>query len=163
MIFIKALHVLCVFVWIGNLLALTRLMGYHVKEDDRTQMQMAKIYKRMYNFVELPTMLVAIFLGFILMTRLDMTGDLTWFYFKLTFVAGLVVCDVFCGRFVGELNLQPDHTRGIKYKILHGMTGLMLIGVLASIYIIHDKKTAASTEVTKPIGKFQEKQLAKIG
>lgn len=136
---IKALHVLCVFVWIGNLLALTRLMGYHVKEDEKTQMQMAKIYRRMYNFVELPTMIAAIFLGFILMLRLDQTGNLTWFYLKLLFVAGLVACDLVCGRFVGELNLHPDRSRGIKYKILHGVTGLMLIGVLTSIYIIHAK------------------------
>lgn len=163
MIIIKALHVLCVFVWIGNLLALTRLMGYHVKEDDHTQMQMAKIYKRMYNLVELPTMVLALFLGFVLMTTLDQTGDLTWFYLKLLFVAGLVVCDIFCGRFVSELNLQPDHTRGIKYKILHGMTGLMLIGVLTSIYVMHDKKIPSSAGVAKPLVKFQEKQLAKIG
>lgn len=133
---VKALHVLCVFVWIGNLLALTRLMGYHVKEDEHTQLQMAKIYRRMYNFVELPTMVLAIFLGFILTLKIDQTQNLFWFYAKLCFVVGLVLCDVFCGRFVGELNQHPDKSRGIKYKILHGMTGLMLIGVLTSIYIL---------------------------
>lgn len=136
MLIVKALHVLCVFVWIGNLLALTRLMGYHVKEDANTQMQMAKIYRRMYQLVELPTMVLAILFGFILMTRMDQAGDLTWFYLKLAFVAGLVLCDVVCGRFVNELNERPDTGRGVKYKILHGVTGLMLIGVLASIYIV---------------------------
>lgn len=159
---IKMLHVLCVFVWIGNLLSLTRLMGYHVKEDERMQMQMAKIYRRMYNFVEMPTMVLSILLGVVLLTRLDQNQNLLWFYLKLTFVAGLVGCDLTCGHFVRELNQRPDTGRGVKYKILHGITGLMLIGALVSIYVLHDKKSE-TREINQLSGlDFQEKQLAKI-
>lgn len=136
---VKALHVICVFIWVGNLLTLTRLMGYHVKEDENTQRQMAKIYKRMYNFIGLPTMTLSILFGMILITALDHTQKLAWFYWKLVFVAGLIVCDITCGKWVTILNFETETGRGLKYKILHGVTGLMFIGVIVSIYVIRHK------------------------
>ena len=136
MVYIKLLHIICVFVWIGNLMTLTRLMGYHVKQDEHTQMHMARIYKRMYQFVELPTMILTVTLGIILISQVDFSQNHTWFIFKMLFVSGLVVCDLICGQYISNLNLEPDLSRGIKYKVLHGMTGLCLIGVLVSIYVL---------------------------
>lgn len=136
---VKALHVICVFMWIGNLLTLTRLMGYHVKEDEKTQRQMAKIYKRMYNFIGLPTMTLSILFGMILISGLDHTRNLTWFYWKLAFVAGLIGCDIICGKWITFLNYEHETGRGVKYKILHGVVGLLFIGVIFSIYVIQHK------------------------
>jgi uncharacterized integral membrane protein (TIGR00701 family) len=136
MAIVKTLHVLCAFIWIGNLLALTRLLGYHVKEDEQTQLRMARIYRRMYNFVGLPTMGLTIVFGAFLFTELDPDKGIGWFIIKLLFVLGLVVCDVICGQFIAALNQNADTSRGVKYKILHGVAGLLLIGVLVSIYIL---------------------------
>lgn len=136
---IKALHVICVFMWVGNLLTLTRLMGYHVKEDEKTQRQMAKIYKRMYNFIGLPTMVLSILFGLVLISGLDHVRSLTWFYWKLAFVAGLIACDFICGKWVTSLNYECDMGKGVKYKILHGVAGLMFFGIIFSIYVIQHK------------------------
>ena len=132
---VLALHVIFVFIWVGTLMTLTRFMGYHVKEDEHVQMRLAKIYHRIYNFVELPSMVVALLLGVGLMTHIDFdTYDLRWFFLKLIFVVGLVVCDVITGSFVKELNQAPDTSKGIKYKVLHGIVGLCLIGAIFSIF-----------------------------
>lgn len=134
MAIVKALHVLCVFVWIGNLLALTRLMGYHVKEDELTQRNLARLYKRMYSLVGLPSLILAIAFGVTLLMNLP-NKPAIWFHIKMTFFIPLLICDFICGRYVTELNKAPDLTRGIKYKVLHGMCGLMLLGIIVTIYV----------------------------
>lgn len=133
---IKVLHVMCVFIWIGNLLALTRFMGYHVKEEEKTQMRLAKIYRRMNNLVTLPAMGLSIIFGAILLWQLDSQKGLNWFFFKMLFAVGLMICSVVCMQFISDLNVRPAIGRGVRYKILHGVCGLLLIGVLVSIYVL---------------------------
>ena len=90
----------------------------------------------MYNFVGLPSMALAIAFGAILISQIDQEQGVMWFIYKISFAVGLVICDVICGQFISELNNKPDTGRGIQYKILHGMAGLLLIGVIVSIYIL---------------------------
>jgi len=131
---ILALHVLCVFIWMGMLLSLTRLMGYHVKEDAATQRHLARIYNRMYNFIDLPAMALSLVLGLVLIACLDKKEDLTWFFVKMGFVAGLLVCDTICGRWIAVLGQGPVGGKGVKYKVLHMATGALLIGIIFTIY-----------------------------
>jgi uncharacterized membrane protein len=93
----------------------------------------------MYNFVQFPCMILAVLLGLILWSQLDLSHKPGWFHMKLTFALGLVVCDLVCGYFVRKLNEEPDHSRGVPYKILHGMTGLLLIGILFAGIVVRDK------------------------
>lgn len=136
MAFVRVLHVLSLFMWLGNLLALTRLMGYHPQEDDHVQLRMARIYKRMHNFISVPTMMTTILFGGVLIFQADFTSGIGWFVSKMVFAAGLVVCNFVCGFFVEELSETPYQGRGVKFKILHGVTGLLLIGALTSIYLV---------------------------
>lgn len=144
MVYLKMFHLLFIIIWMGTLLTLTRLLGYHVKLDEATQLKMAKVYKRIYNFVDMPSMIAAIILGlFLLMTKAS-SMDLSqgWFHMKMTFVVLLVVVDVACGKWIQQLELTPDTGRGVKYKILHGVAGLLLIGILFSVYVLHAKVVA---------------------
>lgn len=153
MTIIKALHVLCVFIWMGNLLALTRLMGYHVKQDEHTQRSMAKLYKKMYTLVGLPTLVFAILFG-IIMLILSPTKPTVWFHVKMTFFIPLFICDIVCGRYIMQLNQKTDLSRGVKYKILHGICGLMLIGILGTIYVL--KPTAKQVDIA--VAEIQDKK-----
>ena len=139
MAWVKALHLLAVFMWIGTLLSLTRLMGYHVKEDVETQKRLVRIYRRMYLLVQLPSMIVVIVLGLVLIAKLNLDYKPGWFHMKLTFVTGLVLCDIACYRCIVGLQAATDHGRGVKYKILHGVTGLVLMGIIVSIAVVRDK------------------------
>lgn len=134
--YVKLFHVLFVFIWVGNLLALTRLMGYQVKLDPNAQMSMAPIYKRMYYFIGLPSMILAVSLGVVLLARIDPDKIPAWVVLMTLFSAPLIACDLITGFYITELNQKPETGRGIKYKILHGMTGLCLIAILASIYLL---------------------------
>lgn len=136
MAIVKLLHVTFVFIWVGNLLALTRLLGYHNKLDDAAQLQMGPIYNRMYKFVGLPCLALAFIFGSVLILNLNQEKGLSWFFHKLVFAIGLIICDFICGHYITLLTDKTDHSRGVRYKVLHGVCGLMLIGVLASIYLL---------------------------
>jgi len=135
--YLRLVHLLFNFIWVGNLLALTRLMGYHVKQEGTIQLTMAKIYRRMHLFIGLPCMTLSIILALYLMTIADLGENKGWFVLKLHFVAGLVGCQFVCGHFLDEMQTEVCEGRGVKYKILHGVTGLLLIGILATIYLFH--------------------------
>jgi putative membrane protein len=98
----------------------------------------------MYNFVDMPAMVVALTLGaFLLISKANIVDiKQGWFHMKITFVALLVVCDVICGKWIQQLEMVPDTSKGIKYKILHGCTGLFLIAILFSVYVLHAKVVA---------------------
>ncbi|MFT4553630.1 MAG: putative membrane protein [Chlamydiales bacterium] len=138
--FIKLLHLICLFTWIGNLMCLTRLMGYHAKEDAATQAHLARLYRRMYKLVSLPTMCLTILLGIVLITSLPTGPSMGWLHMKLTFALGMVVVDIICGREITRLNEGHITGRGVKYKILHGVTGLLLIGILSASVLVRDKE-----------------------
>ena len=140
MAIIKLLHVICVFIWIGNLLCLTRLMGYRVKEDAVTQAGLARILKRMYSFISLPSMCLALLFGFILLPSIDLRDAGGWFHMKLTMAFGLIVCDIATGRAIAAFSEEPETGRGVKYKILHGVAGLLLIALLSSTFLVRNKE-----------------------
>lgn len=139
---LKLLHVLFIFIWIGSLLALTRLMGYHAKQTEETQRSLGKIYRRMYLLVDLPAMVLAIFLGVVLLVLKGINLKAGWFHMKMTFTVLLVICDIYAGRQAFYLSKHLVGGKGVKYKILHGLTALFLIGVLVSIYIFKARALA---------------------
>lgn len=136
---LKMLHVLFLFVWIGSLLSLTRFLGYLPQEESLVQTRLAKLCKRIYLFVELPSLILAVVLGLILLIPLKFGPSAGWFHMKMTFAVALVICDIICGRFVFKADAGLIPQKAIKYKILHGVTALMLIGALSSIYLVRNK------------------------
>lgn len=136
MSYLKLLHVLFIFIWIGSLLALTRLMAYQVKEPPEIQLRLGRIYKRMYFLVDLPSMVFAIVLGIILLLVKGVDWKAGWLHMKLLFAFLLIVCDLITGAQAVKLSRKAIVGRGIGYKVLHGMTALFLIAVLISIYIL---------------------------
>lgn len=137
----KMLHVLFMIIWVGNLLALTRLLGYHVKQTKEVQLALGNLYFRMYYFVGLPSLVITVTLGIILLMNKTLGPNPGWFHMKLTLAVLLIGCDFITGKWIRPLRENVDTTRGVKYKILHGVCGLLLIGILFSIYVL--KKTVA--------------------
>ncbi len=131
---LKLLHVLFIFIWVGGLLTLTRLMGYHSKQGELTQLVLGKIYRRIYLFVDFPSMVLAIFLGIAVLVLKEVDLKAGWFHMKMTFTLLLVACDIYTGRHIFLL-AKSAVKNSFKYKILHAVTVLCLIAILISIYI----------------------------
>lgn len=136
MAILKLLHVLFVFVWVGSLLALTRLLTYQAKEAPDVQLKLGKILRRMYCLIDFPSMVLAVGFGLTLLFLKDMNWKAPWLHMKLTFAFLLIVTDLVCGFSIYKHSKTAIAGRGIKYQILHGVAGLFFIGVLVAIYIL---------------------------
>lgn len=141
MTILKLFHVLFLFIWIGSLLSLTRFQGYLSNEEVSVQTRLAKLCRRMYLIIDMPSMIISIVLGIILFIYTPLKSPLGWFHMKLTFTVGLIICDIICGRMIHKIYKFGFTNARIKYKILHSITALMLIGVLTSIYIVRNKES----------------------
>lgn len=135
MIILKFLHVLFIFIWMGGLLMLTRMLGYLSKESDATFQAMNRINKRIYFFIDLPSMILAVTFGLLLLFLKDMNWKAPWLHMKLMFAFLLIVCDITCGCLIAKGKRRSR----VFYQILHGLTGLFLIGVLVAIYILKQR------------------------
>lgn len=133
---LKLFHILFMVIWIGQLMTLTRLLGYSKKLSLDALQEMIPIYYRMYFFVELPSMVLTVALGVILLTQKMTLFKLPYFHLKLTLVFFLILADLYLGRSIFKLKKKPQLPNSIQYKILHGICGLCLIAIFYAIYVM---------------------------
>lgn len=137
LITLKFFHVLFIFLWMGSLLMLTRLLAYQARESDELFQAMNRINRRIYLFIDLPSMVLAVSLGIVLILLKDMNWKAPWLHLKLTFAFFLICCDVICGALI----LKGKRHSKVFYQIFHGLTGIFLIIVLVAIYILKQMAT----------------------
>jgi uncharacterized membrane protein len=159
MTWIKVLHVLLVFIWIGNLLTLSRIFGYHVKEERNVQERTVKWYRRIYFFVNIPCMILAVTFGLILLMQPQFRGQPLWFNVKIIFILGLIGCDLVVGKQIMYLQNNFKKFKGIRYKILHGVLGLLFLGVMISVYVIRDREGEMRAKVVAELSLEQQNEL----
>jgi uncharacterized membrane protein len=58
-LYLLSLHLLALFLWIGNLLVLSRLMGFHMEQPEDVQARLAPLERRLYLMGALPAGILA--------------------------------------------------------------------------------------------------------
>src|SRR3954468_19364438 len=125
---LKFFHFLFLFIWVGSLLSLNCLLGYFSQEKKDPRL------RSMYFFVDLPSMVVAVICGIFLFILKGAHFNEGWFHMKLTFIILLVITDIITGRTI--CRLKDGEGKKFKFKILHGLTILFLIGILFSVTVM---------------------------
>jgi uncharacterized membrane protein len=147
--YIKAFHLIFLFIWLGGLMGLSRFLGYHVREEAPVRAALSRIEKRIYMFVTLPGAIFAIVTGIMLLlgvghpntewSTVDFlryyiaphaTQNTFWyvtFHAKLTGVAVLIGCDIFTGMQIFSLAKAPTMPSRVRFSILHGVEALFVI------------------------------------
>ncbi len=133
MAWIKVFHFMFVFIWVGSLMTLTRMMIKHHTYEAATREVMANLYSRIYYVAQLPSMVIAVTLGMILISSLDQSGSMGWFHMKISLAMMMIMCDVVCSRFVTKLQAEGSN-KGVH--VLHGVSGLLLVGIAVSLYVV---------------------------
>ena len=136
MAILKLFHVFVVFLWIGSLLTLSRMLAYQAKETRDVQLKFGRILKKMYFAVDLPAMILSVGLGVTSIFVKGVNMKAPWLHMKLTFVFLLVVCDLIIGRLIIRLCKEPYTGKGRGFKVFHAAAGVCFIGILIAIYII---------------------------
>ena len=136
---IKVIHVICVLVWVGQLMTLSRLMACHAKEEREATESEVTLCSRLYYFAQMPAMLIGVTTGLILIGGVDLSFKPGWFHMKLMFIFLMIGVDLLMGRMVARLGRGAGFGPAAKYKMIHGMAGLALIGVAVSLYVVRDR------------------------
>ena len=139
MAWIKVFHIVGMVVWLGALLDLTRLLGYHVKEEIEVQKRMSWMEFRLFFFVATPGLAVTWILGLsAFFTGGGVAGYLQgagWFHAKLTLVVLLTAIHAFMGKQILALRANPGKQNPAKFKALHGITALSMILVIILVVV----------------------------
>lgn len=127
-------HIIGLILWLGGLLDLTRILGYHVKEDIPVQKRLSRMEFRMYWFVATPGMILAVVMGLFMFFKgggiSAYFGDFSWFRFKFALALVLIVVHFAFGKMVMDQRANPRITSPVRFKILHGVTGLIFISIV---------------------------------
>lgn len=128
MLWYKVFHFLGLIVWIGGLLDLTRILGYHVKEDEVVQKRLSWMEHRMFFFVSTPGLIIALVFGLLLFMAgggpLQYFKGSGWFHAKSTLILILFFIHFFVGKKI--LAFKEDHSQKnpAVFKALHGVAAL---------------------------------------
>jgi putative membrane protein len=137
---LKWIHVLGVVIYIGGLMALTRLLGHAVRfEDTPSRTNAYRIFTRMHKFANWAGLALMLVGGFALLFW-DPAGKgymkQGYFHMKLTAVVVLAVCDVIFTRKIFALRGEGPQPKAAFFRIMHGIVGLALLLALAALFLV---------------------------
>jgi uncharacterized membrane protein len=145
-----AFHLIALFLWVGQLLFLSRFLGYHVKEPAEVQQRLSYLEKRMYVYICVPGGMLAILTGLLMLhgvgTHMTPGEALStylkprvedvpsfWyvtFHMKLVAFAILFACDLFLGRQIFRLASGNLPKRGWGLGLVCGFATFMPVMTL---------------------------------
>lgn len=133
-------HLLGLIVWMGALLDLTRILGYHVSEEIPVQTRLSFMEFRIFFFVATPGLIVTLLFGTLLFFHgggIDyyLKGATVWFHAKLSLVIFLLGIHTVMGKHILKLRSHPQKMKPAKFKALHGVTALTLILILILVLV----------------------------
>ncbi|MCP5464092.1 MAG: CopD family protein [Deltaproteobacteria bacterium] len=135
-----AFHIVFFIIWAGALLDLTRILGYHVKEELPVQQRLSAMEFRMFWFVATPGMVVTILMGLFAFfsgggVQTYFGSGALWFHIKITFVLLLISVHFLLGKNIMKLRAQPEKLAPGRFKALHGLTGVFLIAIIIMVMV----------------------------
>lgn len=145
--YVKLLHLLFIMIWVGNLLGLTRLLGYKKKLSTEAMGELLPLLRRMYLFVGLPSLILALVFGGILLAIAPLGKSLGWLHMKLTATVILIVIDMGVGNAIekGVAGIPLPSPR--RFRLYHGGIGLLVIAALFSVLVLHKRDSEPGSAI----------------
>jgi len=139
---IKFIHVFGVFVYAGGFLTLTRMLGKVVAyETEESRADSYATLKRMHKFVDWGGLAMLLVAGLFMLAK-DPAGKhymrQGYFHMKLAFIVLLLVCDVCTTKKLFALKAEGPQPSATFFKVMHGIVGLAILGILLAIYVIRN-------------------------
>ena len=127
-------HLIGVVLWMGGLMAFSRILGYHPKELPSARPRFTFVEGRLNWLVSVPGALVTIVFGLWLAVDHGMAWFrvASWMHWKLTLVLGVVVIHTILT--IKHHQIRRAHPAApmnrALYAALHGTVGLLLIAIV---------------------------------
>lgn len=131
---VVVVHLLGVILWMGGLLALSRILGYHCREDPSVRPRYSWLELRLDTMVAMPGAALTLLTGFLQIYLLgrDFFRVSAWLHHKLLLVIVMLVVHVVLTRRHRAIARGPQDAQLPRalFGALHGILGLLLLGVL---------------------------------
>jgi protoporphyrinogen IX oxidase len=127
-------HLIGVVLWMGGLMAFSRILGYHSKELPSARPRFTFIEGRLNWLVAVPGAVMTIVFGLWLLWQHGAAWFrvAAWMHYKLTLVLAVVAIHVVLTVKHAQIRRAPPSakmSRGL-YAALHGTVGLLLIAIV---------------------------------
>jgi putative membrane protein len=131
---VLAFHLLGVVLWMGGLLAFSRILGYHAKEAPSVRPRFTYIEGRLNGLVAIPGAVLTIAFGLWLVKiyGAQWFRVARWLHWKLVLVIAVVLVHTVltvAHRRIARQRPDEPVSRAL-FASLHGIVGLLLIGIL---------------------------------
>jgi putative membrane protein len=127
-------HLIGVVLWMGGLMAFSRIMGYHAKEAPSVRPRYSFLEARLNYLVALPGALLTVAFGLGLAWEHGMQWFrvASWLHYKLVLVTGVVVIHVLLSVKAYQIRRAAPSAPVSRalYASLHGTVGLLLIAIV---------------------------------
>ncbi len=131
MLWVKALHVISVMMWVGPLLLLTQLLALHASEEAASGEVLQRVEKRFFGSIVNPAAAVVLMTGLIIVLSAPATYlRMHWLHVKLLLAVVLFGLHLRIFLRMRALHANPSRITARTFPILHG------IGALAVILIV---------------------------
>lgn len=129
-----AVHIVGVVLWMGGLLNLSRILGYHAQEHPSVRPRFSWLERRLDSLVTIPGAVLTVLTGVAqaYLDGLPYFRAAIWLHIKITLVLVILVIHVILTRKHRAIAKAPAETpiQRALFAALHGTLGLLLIGVI---------------------------------
>ena len=136
---ILSLHLIAVVTWLAALFYLPRLFAYHADARDRGETQVMAYFlnmeRRLYKGIMLPSMIVAVVFGGLLLYLVPGFMDDEWFYAKLLLVAGLIGYHHVCLAYLKQFAAERCHKSATFFRAFNGIPTLLLVVIILLVVL----------------------------
>jgi len=133
MLWLKALHLICMVTWFAGLFYLPRLFVYHAMSDDAISHERFKIMERkLYFGIMTPGMILTLGFGIWMLTDYAwaLYGSSGWLHTKLALMVLLVVYHLFCGKWLLDFKHNRNQRSHVYYRWVNEIPVLFLFSII---------------------------------
>ncbi len=139
MAWFKVFHLVGIILWIGALMDLTRMLGYHVKKPRIAWPAISEIERRIFFGASVAGLTLTLAMGVCLLIYGGGPAyyfSQPYFHAKLTGVAALIAIQFLTFRAIRRVARAPEAetVAAWPFKLLHGLAGLFLLLILIMIF-----------------------------
>lgn len=135
--FWKWLHIVAVISWMAGILYLYRLLIYHRERgvtDKNIHELLSLMEFRLYRFITVPAMVVAVVAGLAMVAMAPTIGHTTWFASKFFLVLLLILATLFAGRVHKSGTVNPTRLPASRtLRILNEVPTILMLIIVALV------------------------------
>ena len=133
MLWLKALHLICMVTWFAGLFYLPRLFVYHAMSEDEISNERFKIMERKLFFgIMTPGLILTLIFGVWLLVAYswEFYSKAGWLHAKLTLLILLVIYHGFCGKWLSDFKHDRNQRSHVFYRWMNEVPVLFLVGIV---------------------------------